>query len=354
MSRYQFNALACVIEPKKQGVPMKKPPKEIQNSLQYDLFSQFITNDRSEVSNTLDIWDSIPKYFFTPKQVEKLRTEKGHADPFSWNYEYKEKSCRVIVQPALIQQEEGGYKAFFPSVTEELVEEALKKILSEQSNAFHDASKSETWVKFSLSMVRKELKAKGKTRNYLQIKHAIDVMSSCVISLSVDNKEIWKGAILQDLVTVDRQEYIADTGSYHIARLPLFVSQGINALAYRQFNYSRLMSCNEQLTRWLYKRLIHRFKQASMINDYHLMYSKVNRSGLLQQSTEKNNRRKVISALDELVSIGVLSKYETEDRKEGRKIVDVKYTFFPAKSFITEQKAANKRESDAKVKSIKG
>ena len=332
---------------------MKKPPTKIQNSLQYDLFSQFVTNDRSEVSNTLDIWDSIPKYFFTPKQVEKLRTEKGHADPFSWDYEYKDKSCRVVVQPALIKQEEGTYKAFFPSVTEELVEEALKKILSEQSNAFHDTNKSETWVKFSLSMVRKELKAKGKARNYLQIKQAIDVMSLCVISLSVDDKEVWKGSILQDLVTVDRKEYIAATGSYHVARLPLFVSQGINTLEYRQFNYSRLMSCNEQLTRWLYKRLILRFKQASMINDYHLMYSTINRSGLLQQTLLKNNRSKVASALDELIKIGVLSKYETEARKEGRKIVDVKYTFFPAKSFISEQKAANKRETDGKARALK-
>lgn len=343
---YEFNVLSCVIETKKQGALMKKPPNEIKRSIQYDLFSQFITNDRSEVSNTLDIWDSIPKYFFTPQQVGKLRTETGHADPFVWNYEYQHKQCRVVTQPALIQQKEGGFQAFFPGVTEELVEEALKKILSEQNNAFHDAGKSETWVKFSLSMIRKELKSKGKNRNLLQIKHAIDVMSSCVISLSVEDKEVWKGTILQDLVSVNRQDYIADSSSYHVARLPLFVSQGINTFGYRQFNYTRLMSCNDQLTRWLYKRLINRFKQANMINDYHLMYSTIVESGLLQQGLDKNNRKKLVRALDELVAIKVLRAYEEDVRKEGRKIVDVKYKFFATSEFIGEQKAANKRSTD--------
>jgi hypothetical protein len=38
--------------------------------------------------------------------------------------------CIVTIQPALIKQKDGSYKAFFSSVTEELIEEALKKILT--------------------------------------------------------------------------------------------------------------------------------------------------------------------------------------------------------------------------------
>ena len=54
----------------------KSPPAVSIKSPQYDLFSRFVTNDPSEVSNTVEFWESIPKYFFTPQQVEKLRTEK--------------------------------------------------------------------------------------------------------------------------------------------------------------------------------------------------------------------------------------------------------------------------------------
>ena len=112
--------------------------------------------------------------------------------------------------------------------------------------------------------MQQELAARGRNRNRNEIKHAIKVMSRCVLTLHQDGEEIWNGSILQDLVTVARAEYLADTNTQHIARLPLFVSHAINRLDYRQFNYDRLMRCNEQLTRWIYKQLIHRFRHAGI------------------------------------------------------------------------------------------
>lgn len=334
-------------------VDKHQPPSLPIKSLQYDLFSQFVTNDKSDVSNTVEIWESIPKYFFTPNQVKKLRTPTGHADPYRWAYTYNNIEYEVKIQPALIEQSDDSYRAFFPSATEELVEEALKKILADQRFGTHDPGNMETWVRFSLSMIRKELKTRGRSRNLKEIKHAIEVMSSCVITLYKGSKEVWKGSILQDLVTVGRDEYLADTKAQHIARLPLFVSHAINQLDYRQFNYDRLMSCDEQLTRWLYKQLIHRFRQASFVNDYHFRYTNLERdSGLLQQGRGNDNRRKVTMALDELVSREVLTDYETKIKKQGRKIVDVKYTVRPASNFVTEQKAANKRSRDQEQKKL--
>jgi hypothetical protein len=322
----------------------KKPPRGSIQSVQYDLFSQFITNDQSKVSNTVEVWESIPKYFFTPRQVEKLRTPTGHADPYKREYEYNGISCTVKVQPALIEQEDGTYKAYFPSITEELIEEALKKILTYQNQGIHDPGKSETWVRFSLRMLQRELKTRGRGRSLNQIKHAIQVMSKCNISLFKGKKEVWNGSILQDLVTIDREEYIEDPNAYHIARLPLFISHAINQLEYRQFNYDRLMRCNEQLTRWLYKRLIHRYRQASLIDTYHFLFSDVAQgSGLLQQGRESRNREKVFSALDELQEKSIILSYKAQETKKGRKITDVKYTIIAAPDFIREQKAANKR-----------
>ena len=328
----------------------KEPPKGPVKSIQYDLFRQFVTNDPEEVSNTVELWESIPKYFLTKKQVEKLRNTTGHADPYRWEYIYDGKKCSVKIQPALIEQKNGSYKAFFPGVTEELVEESLKKIFSDQQWGIHDPEKSESWVKFSLSMVHKELKSRGRERNRNQIKHAIDVMSSCILTFYNEDKEVWKGSILQDLVTIGREEYLADADARHVARLPLFISHSINRLEYRQFNYGRLMNCNEQLTRWIYKKFINRFKQASLLNDYHFMFSELKESGLLQQAREIDNRRKVVSSLEELVKKNVLMSYEMDERKEGRKIINVKYTVVAALDFVKEQKAANRRRSDTNLK----
>ncbi len=325
----------------------KQPPRQQVKSLQLDLFSQFLTNDSNAVSNTIEVWECIPKYFFTTAQTEKLRNEDGYAVPFKWDFNFHDQPCVVRIQPALIEEENGTYKAHFPGVTEELIEEALKKILTEQRNAFHSREISETWIRFSLRMIQKELKAKGKDRNIKQIKHAVEVMSSCVITLTKSGKEVWKGAILQDLVTVDREEYLADTNAHHMARLPLFISYGINTLSYRQFNYNRLMACKEQLSRWIHKLLVNRFRQASMTTTYHFMYTTLKTSGFLQQKNENGNRRKVIGALDELVSLGAIKSYRLDSQLEGRKIVNIKYTITPTAAFAAEQKASNKRQKDS-------
>jgi len=156
---------------------------------------------------------------------------------------------------------------------------------------------------------------------------------------------VYSGPILSDLVTVNREEYLAESDSYHAARLPVFLSHSINRLQYRQFNYARLMGCNEQLARWLYKRLVHRYRHASLMDTYHFLFSDVRQaSGLLQQSRDIDNRRKLISALDELQAKSVLLRYAVEELKDGRRVVDVKYTVTAAPEFVMEQKAANKRD----------
>ena len=322
----------------------KKPPKETVQSVQFDLFKSFLTNDKNDVSNTVEVWESIPKYFISNKQSAKLRTASGLAEPFKWNYKYKDnQNCTVQIQPALIEQDDGSFKAFFPWVTEEIVEEALKKILTEQQWGIHVPEKEETWIRFTLKMIQRELKHRKKSRSLTEIKQAITIMNKCVISFSINGREVWSGSILQDLVTVNRDEYIEDKDAKHIARLPLFVSNSINRLEYRQFNYDRLMSCSEQLSRWLYKRLINNFSQANYMNDYHFMFSSIKQSGLLQRETDNKNRLKVISSLNELVERGVLMSYTTHDVKEGRKIMDVKYVVKASPNFVSEQKASNKR-----------
>lgn len=326
--------------------PENQPPDSCDSSLQLDLFQWFIANSGDEVSNTVEFWDSIPRYFFTPALMAKLRTESGHADPYEWQFEYQGKPCEVRIQPALIKQKDGRYLAFFPGVTEELVEEALKKILSDQQYGLHEVEKVRSWVRFTLRMIQRELKDKGKSRSIDEIKHAIEVMASCVVILIVDGKEIWRGALLQDLVTVGREEYLADSEAHHAARLPLFVSEAINRLDYRQFNYRRLMSCKDQLARWIYRRLISRYKHAGFGNDYHFLYSSLKSSGLLQQKRAADNRVKVLAALDDLKRNDVIRSYVTEPTRQGKRIVEMKYIIEPSRAFISEQKAANKRHSE--------
>ena len=55
----------------------------------------------------------------------------------------------------------------------------------------------------------------------------------------------------------------------------------------------------------------------------------------------------VSSSLNELKEKNIIANYETDERKESRAITDVKYIIYPSNEFISEQKAANKRNSDS-------
>ena len=165
----------------REGYYMKKRSalqnisNERQKPIQLCLFSEFISNNDGDMSNIVELWEGIPKYFLNDKQQTKLRTDTGHADPYSFEYVYADSKQgdikrSVIIQPALIKQENESYKAFFPSMTEELVEESIKKIFTYQNSGFHDTEKIETWVRFSLRMIYRELKDRGRERNLAQIR----------------------------------------------------------------------------------------------------------------------------------------------------------------------------------------
>ncbi len=337
----------------------KKPPSQLIKSYQMDLFSEFLANDESEFSNTVDLWERIPKYFLSPQEQKRLRINEGLAKPYTQKYVLRGKCgeplpYKVVIQPALIEQADGEYKAFFPSRSEELIEEVLKKVFTEQNLGIHDPKTAESWVKFSYSMIRRELKQRGCSRNYPEIKQSLEIMSKCILTVYEDEKEIYTGAILQDYCSVDRRRFLDDPKAYHVARLSVFISHAVNTLQFRQYNYKRLMDCKEQLSRWLLRRLINRFTYASLFTDHHFMFSTIKlESGLLRAKRDIDNRLKVIAGLDELVEKGAIIHYEIKEKREGRKIDDVKYTVTPTHEFSTEQKAANKRGEIATEKAAK-
>jgi len=78
--------------------PPKPPPAQPIKSIQFDLFGEFITNNKGEVSNTVEIWERIPKYF-PSRTLEKLRPEKGQPDPYEWNTSSKAINTWLLYNP---------------------------------------------------------------------------------------------------------------------------------------------------------------------------------------------------------------------------------------------------------------
>ena len=51
-------------------------PPQVKPSKQFDLFTTFF-GDSKHLSNTIELWDAIPKYAVSARQQNKLRDEKG-------------------------------------------------------------------------------------------------------------------------------------------------------------------------------------------------------------------------------------------------------------------------------------
>jgi len=329
----------------------RSPPTSVAPSRQYDLFAEFF-GDSEELSNTIELWDSIPKYAVTARRQSGMRDEKGRLQVHEYQFEYRGKMCRLEVQPASIRTE-GRYRDFYPSADEELVEEVIRKIFANQHYGLHNAPAMESWVRFSLSMIRRELKARNKTRSIDEIKRSIEILANTTIRLYVgddDDTAVYTAPILADLTRVNRAAYLDDPSAMWVARLPALVSKSVNELTYRQFNYGTFMALPSQLARWLHKLLSHRFVNASFMQHYSVLYSTLKRdSGLLEHARINANTKALERALDELKAAGVLMDWQKEERRGGKnRIEDILYTLMADRLFVREVKAANKRQGDAR------
>ena len=126
------------------------------------------------------------------------------------------------MQPASIEIKPGKFMDFYPSTDEELIEEVLKKI-SDQQYGMHSVAKRESWVRFTLYMIQKELKTRGKSRSVDEIKRSLEIMSQAVVEVEFQGQAKslrYTNLILSDLTRMTRNDYLQDPKGMWYGRLP--------------------------------------------------------------------------------------------------------------------------------------
>lgn len=332
---------------------MKNLPTPVR-SVQYDLFSDFY-GDQSKLSNTIELWDAIPKYSCSARLQSTQRDENGRLASYEREFIYKRQDtqdeipARMVLTPARIKVD-GKEVDFLPSADEELIEEVLRKFFADQACGRHYPKEAESFVDFSLAMIAKELRLRGRSRSLNEIKRSLDIMNGCRLNLFFHGdkkKAAYKAAIIPEIMEVSREEYVTDPKGRWRVRLPFVYSSAVNKLEFRQFNYATLMSMSSALARWMHKLMSRRYVNANILQPYSLKYSSIRRdSGLLNHSRESRNKKTVIDAIEELKEQDVLMIYEV-----GASVNDPKdplYILTPSPSFVAEVKAANKRQKDGK------
>ena len=342
------------------GAPL--PSDDAFTNSQLDLFQNFLCNtepERDQLSNTIDLWDSVPRFSISRQAMIKLRSGKGFLDLLELTFNYRGASLKAIIQPARIREEDGTTQDYYPSANEELVEDALRKIAADQNHGYFDRINYRSGVVFSLYMLREELKRRGHARSYQEITKSLRILSGSLIEIRSDDGSAMEGFTrtnyLPSLTAVSRKKLRDDPKAKWSAQFHPLVTQSIDALTYRQFNYHQMMAHSTQITRWLHKQLCLKFTFASMLTQFEMRYSTVKRdSALLNYARERDCIDALDKAFKELQEQGVLHGFQKQNISGLRgKIEDVNYILMPTIEFVKEMKAANKRYALAVEKSGK-
>lgn len=358
----QPNTFTNPLDTEASSLAALKPPDPPQNGTQdpasgpyrnpqIDLFQTFICNtqpERERLSNTIDIWDNVPRYSISRQEMNKRRNEYGGLPVLTLGFAYRGQAYTAKIHPAKIEEGDKTVE-YYPSANEELVEDALRKIAALQNQGFFEQPTMRSGVAFTLYELREELAARGHARSYQQIMLSLTILRRSHIEIrhGEGKGEMFVAAnYLPGLAAVSRQRLAEDPKAKWVAQFHPLVAKCIDQVTYRQFNYATMMQLPTQLARWIHKQLSIKYTFASMLgNPFEMRYSTIKRdSNLLNCKREIDNRRDVDNALAQLVTSKVLREVQKRSATGAKgKVVDVVYQLYPAAEFVREMKAANTR-----------
>ena len=313
----------------------KKPFEQFELSKPFQLELFELESENIEYSQSVELYDFIPKYTWGKvKRIdgEFLRTLRRE-------FECRGRKYDLTLMPARIENGKESSKEYFPSQREELVEDALRKMMTERQSVMLDG---EVGISFTIYQLQQELGDKGHMYSYDELKDAIRVLNGTDIILKDKNGDV-------EIAFSPIENYgFAGEGkeTKTFVRFSPLVTHSIQSGSFRMLNYEKSMSFKPVIARQLHKRMSHHFKQASFTEVYEILLTTVIRDfGLTKQNRLGDNLRDVIKALKIMKEKEVIQTYKTEkiyQRKPRKKIIDAKITIHPHANFINDIIKANK------------
>jgi len=291
-------------------------------------------------SNTIELYDSMPKYYFGGVEREKGKTVDS-LPILNREFTHRNRNYKLSISPAAVQDKKSGKTInYYPSQREEIIEDVIRKISTKPTRAI--LFDSDIGVKFTYYEVQQELKKIGHGYSIDQIKLGIEILNKSV--LETTSKEGNEISITSSLFSYVGKETKEMGGKERVVVIfnPL-VTRSINQGTYRLINYEKLMKMKMQISRWLHKRISHMFVQATLVNPYQILLSTIVRdSGMRVYKTVSERMRQIEKALNELKDNKVISEWKSNPQKEKNKILDVLYSLYMSDEFVADAKKANK------------
>lgn len=329
------------------------------NQLNLDLFGLDPMLDKN-YSNTLEIYDLSGKFIYD-KQNKYLSSASADETEFTRISTYQNIDLKVSVTAANIERTlKDGTKqrAFvFPGAREEIIEDVLRKLATErraeayQATSGTDAGAKFIGITFTMYEVFEELKRVGKSYSYSEIREALTIMNRSILSFQTMDGSLDLSAPFFPITAIAERGNREDTRSF-VCFHPM-VTSAIENLNFRRYNYVKALQFNRHYTRLTYKRLCHRWVQASPDKPYTILLSTLVSAMKTAYPNLYQEKALFKAVLDDLVEADVLAKYEMHAKKIGKKITDWRLTLHASNNFA-KQIAANNKVANAMLDLIPG
>lgn len=319
----------------------KKPLEHFEQakSIQLTLFEA--EPEDKDYSRSVELYDFIPKYCWGKvKRIEGefLRTIKRE-------FECRGRNYQLTLMPARIEDGKDNSKEYFPSQREELVEDALRKLMTERQGVMLDG---EAGIVFTLYQLQRELSEKGHTFSYDELKDAIRILNGTDIVLrdASENVEVAFSPIENYGFAGEGKE------TQTFVKFSPLVTHSIKSGTFRLINYDTAMSYKSVIARQLHKRMSHHYIQASLTNTYDILLTTIIRDfGLTPQKRIGDNLKEIVKALEIMKENEVILNFKIEklcSEKPRRKITDAKIYIQPHPHFVNDIIKANKNAKRVK------
>ena len=340
----------------------KKVARIEESKLSYPKQLELFEVHEVEYSNAIDIYDTIPKYHLgknirrkNGQYLDVLQRELKH-NTIDEEGKKVQILYKVSIHPAsLVDKKTGKTINYYPSQREEIIEDVLRKMVtSQRRGVLYEDSVA---VRFTLYELEQELKRVGHGYSRSEIKEAIEVCSSSVIKIKPQKAGNVKGIELSSpifpLVYLKPDERLDGDSKALVTFHPL-VTDSIKKGAYRMINYEKLIGFKTYLARWLYRRILIKFKQATVELPFKISLSTLVENSVISQYERISNMvRQVTKSLKEMKDSGVLDSFNIEPKKNKRKWIDAVFELHLSRSFVKDIIKANS-ENKKKRESISG
>ncbi|MCB5162616.1 plasmid replication protein [Marinomonas algarum] len=311
---------------------------DVQASDQMDLFSDLLLpkNKKSEYSNTIDIYDAIPKYVWSKtREHEDLKSAT-----ITRTCTIRGRKLTVKLKPAIIDKGE-SVVLIYPGQREEIVEDALRKIAVNGQGRYVNGKAG---VEFSIYSLLKELERMGHSYSFEEVRESLFVCRGSVLECySEDGESVINSNLFGLLALASKKDVQNKQSSKCYVQFNHLVNESIMGLTFRQYNYQVGMRIRSPLARFVYKRMAQYWIQASEANPYEpSLISMLEQTPRGASDNIRANLRAMRNALKVLEEHEVISRYVEEKVLQGKqKIIDVRFKIYPHKKFVEETIDAN-------------